>query len=116
MIEPLKITVNDLQPKYFVQAKDAAGTVIDISGATIVCTMKEVTTGTIKINRQSTGITISDGTNGLFNYAWQSGDTDTLGIYYIEFEITPTSGGKYTLPMPFEGRAEVHIISSQDTL
>ena len=115
MIEPLKLTVNDLQPKYFAQAKDSAGAVIDITSAVIVCTMKTADDVTIKINRQSAGVTITDAVNGLFNYAWQSGDTDTVGIYYIEFEITPSSGGKYTLPMPFEGKAEVHIKESLDT-
>ena len=115
IIEPLKITVNDSQPYYYAQAKDRAGTVIDITSASIVCTMRTVDEVTTKINRQSTGITITDATNGKFRYAWQSGDTDTVEIYYIEFEITPASGGKYTLPMPFEGRAEVHVVSSQDT-
>ncbi len=116
IIEPLKLTLNDLQPRYFAQAKDAAGAVIDLTGATIVATMKDVVLGTVKINRQSAGITISDAENGLFNYAWQAGDTDTAGIYYVEFEITPVSGGKFTLPQPQENKAEVHIIDSLDTV
>ncbi len=117
IIEPLKLTVNDLQPYYYVQAKDAAGAVIDLTGATIVATMKNVVTDVVKINRQSTGITISTAASGLFHYAWQSGETDTGGIYYIEFEITPpASGGKFTLPQPQEGKAEVHIISALDTI
>lgn len=115
MIEPLKITLLDLQPYYFIQAKDQDG-VINLTGASIVCTMKTADLVTTKISRQSAGITITNATNGLFEYRWISGDTDTLGIYYIEFEVNPSSGGKYTLPQPSEGRAEVHIVNSLDSI
>jgi hypothetical protein len=111
----LKITKNDLQPYYHATAEDSNG-VIDITGATIVCTMKNIRTGDLKINRQSAGINISDATNGEFEYKWVSGDTDTVGGYEIEFEITPTSGGKFTYPTTEEdGKAIVEIVDSLDT-
>jgi len=113
-IEPLYIKQNDLQPYYYAQVKDADGAVVAITGATIYCTMKDAKAGTLKINRQTTGITISDGTNGKFHYAWQSGDTNAVGKHYIEFEINPTSGGKFTLPAQPEDKAEVYVTQSLD--
>jgi len=113
-IETFYIKQNDLQPYYYAQVKDAAGDVVAITGATIYCTMKSAA-GTLKINRQTTGINISDGTNGKFEYKWQSGDTDSVGKYYIEFEINPASGGKFTIPAKPEDKAEVHITESLDT-
>jgi len=110
----LYLKVNDLQPYYYAKAKNSDGTVISISGATIYCTMKEID-GSIKINRQTAGITISDAANGEFHYAWQSGDTDTAGNYSIEFEINPSSGGKFTLPADPDDVALVKIEASLDT-
>lgn len=115
-IQILKLTVNDLQPYYFVQVKNNAGIVVDLTGATIVATMKLLSDGSLKINRQSTGINITGATIGHFQYEWQSGDTDTAGIYQIEFEITPASGGKFTLPQPQQFTAQVHILDSLDTI
>ena len=33
-------------------------------------------------------MTIVDEENGVVRYDWQSGDTDTPGTYYVEFEVT----------------------------
>lgn len=97
-IDALFIKQNDKQPYYYAQIKDAANAVVNITGATIYCTMKNLNTGTTKIDRQTTGINISDGINGKFEYRWQSTDTNTVGTYSIEFEINPLTGGKYTVP------------------
>lgn len=112
-IAPLYIKKYDLQPYYPAQVKDSYGNAVDITGATIYCTMKNLATGTVKINRQTTGINISDGANGKFEYRWQSGDTNTTGSYSIEFEVNPVSGGKFTVPT--NKRAMVIIADSLDS-
>lgn len=98
MADLLTIKRNDLQPYYYVTVTDDAGTAINLTGASIVCNMKGRRTGALKIDRQSAGISITTPASGQFEYRWQSGDTDTAGEYYIEFEITPTTGGKFTIP------------------
>lgn len=113
-IKEFKIIKNDLQPYCYMQVKDAVGAVINITGATIYCTMKLIGSSAIKINRQTTGISITDATNGKFEYRWQAGNTDTIGEYNIEFEINPASGGKFTLPTPSQGAAKVIIAESLD--
>jgi len=111
-IKVLHLKENDLQPYYYATAKDSDGDAINVTGATIYCTMK-LMDGSVKIDRQTTGITITDGANGQFEYRWQAGDTDTVGRYKIEFEINPASGGKFTLPA--DEQAIVHIHSSLDS-
>ena len=91
------LKADDTQPYYRVKIEDSDGDAVPLSGATIYCTMTS-TGGTVKINHQNTGITITDATNGEFEYRWQTGDTDTAGFYVIEFEINPSGGGKFTLP------------------
>ncbi len=110
-IKTLQLHTNDLQPYYRVTVKDSDANLIDLTGATIVCTMKESATGAVKINSASAGVVIANQTTnkGEFEYRWQTGDTDTVGSYYIEFEITPQSGGKFTLPSPDQGQAGVVI-------
>jgi hypothetical protein len=114
-VQTLRLIKNDLQPYYSAQVKDSDGTVVDITSATIYCTMKS-SGGTLKIDRQTTGISITDATNGKFEYQWQSGDTDTVDSYEIEFEIDPSSGGKFTLPNPGQGPGQVVIADSLDTV
>lgn len=107
-IDTLFLKKNDLQPYYYAKAKDSDGNAIPLSGATIYCTMKSLA-GTVKIDRQTTGINITDADAGEFEYRWQSGDTDTTGPYKIEFEINPASGGKFTIPVSPTDKAIVNI-------
>lgn len=88
----------DLQPYVKVQAKSSNGSPVDLSGATIKASMKNLEDGSIKFQERITGIVITDAANGRFEYRWQSGDTDTTGKFKMEFEVTPASGGKFTLP------------------
>jgi hypothetical protein len=112
-IDPLFLKKLDLQPYYYAQVTDSTGLVIDLSGATVYVTMKNLSLGTVKINRQTTGLYITDAANGKFEYRWQTGNTDTVGKYSIEFEINPLTGGKFTVPTG--DRASVQIFESLDT-
>jgi hypothetical protein len=109
----LYLKVNDLQPYYYATLEDSYENPIDLTGATVVFTMstRPDGAGTIKINRQVPIVT--DAVNGKVEYRWQAGDTDTAGRYYVEFEVMPASGGKFTLPTA--DRAMVVIRDSLDT-
>ena len=91
------LKADDLQPYYRVKIEDSAGDAVSLAGATIYCTMT-TTSGTVKINHQTVGITITDDVGGEFEYRWQTDDTDTADFYVIEFEINPSAGGLFTLP------------------
>lgn len=115
MIDVKYINRHDLGPTYRSKIVDSTGATVDLTGATIVCSMKTTDGATLKINRQSTGITIYNQiTNkGEFGYNWQAGDTDTSGSYYIEFEVNP---GKITYPNPKDGKAKVVIKDDLDNV
>jgi hypothetical protein len=112
-VAKLELKRDDLQPIFYVSHVDRNDDPVNLTGATIRCTMKDEE-GTKKINRQTAGITITDGAKGEFQYQWQSGDTDTPGLYYIEFEIEPATGGKFTIPSNSFETAQITIHESLD--
>ena len=116
-IETLYITQHDLQPIYLASVQDSTGGVVDITGATIRVNMSLNESTVLTINRSTAGISITGATSGEFQYTWQAGDTDTVGEYAIEFEITPLAGGKFTVPnrKPSEGVAHVRIVAGLDS-
>lgn len=113
-IEKFELTVKDLGPAYLVTIEERDGTVVDISGATIVCTMRPKDGSTPIIDRSAVGISITDGPNGQFKREWQSGDSDLAGLYNIEFEVSPLSGGKMTFPRRGQGTAVIEIFPALD--
>jgi len=114
MIKTFYITQHDLQPYYPVQVKSTSNSPVDLTDSTIRCIMKVQKGTSIIINRESTGVYVSDAINGKFEYKWLQGQTGTTGQFYIEFEVTPLSGGKFTVPNFRYGRAEVHVVSGLD--
>lgn len=113
MVDALKIKKDDLQPYYNGRATSGDNIAINITGATIYCTMKNRRTKSIKINRQTSGINLDLAASGDFSYRWVSGDTNTVGQYDIEFEINPSSGGKFTFPSAHE-QAVVEVVDTLD--
>lgn len=89
------IKQNDRLPKLLVQLFNADGTPLDLSQAQIVrFTMSK--NNSIKINLQE--CQVLDAPNGTISYTWQDGDTDTLGTFKGEFEITWDTNITQTLP------------------
>ncbi len=112
-VKTLQITVHDLQPYYYFHFRDSNGN-IDLTGATLRTTLKNIETGTRVINRATDRTTVTSATGGLGEVRWSAGDTDVIGIYALEIEVTPSSGGKFTFP-PRGERALVEIVKAQDT-
>ena len=88
------IKQNDTSPSLQVTLKDASLTPINLSGATVMFHMKSVD-GTVKIDET---MTITDAESGVIQYGWQVGDTDTVGTYYVEFEVTYSDASVETFP------------------
>jgi hypothetical protein len=89
------IKQNDRRPALRVQLKNADGTPLNLATATGVSfSMKQQ--GSIKIDKALA--TVTTATLGLVSYNWQANDTDTLGTYKGEFEITWSSGITQTMP------------------
>lgn len=89
------IKQNDTAPSIRATLKDGNGNAIDLSNATVRFHMKDLA-GTIKVDAAAN--IIIPATNGVVQYAWQSGDTDTTGTYYAEFEVTYSDGTIESFP------------------
>jgi len=109
-IEVLNIKQHDLQPYYRSKVVDSDGIAVDCTGASAVFTMVD-STGTIVINR-SPNVTFTNAALGEMEYRWSGTDTDITGKYSIEFEVTPLTGGKFTVPVT--EKAPVKIWPSLD--
>lgn len=112
-VEDFYIKQHDLQPNYVCVINDSSGNPVGISGATIRMTMIGAD-GTVVTSRQTTGISITSADGGLFQYAWQASDTQHVGRHSIEFEVTPSSGGKFTVPANPQEKAWVIVLDDLD--
>lgn len=88
------IKQNDTSPSLQATLKDAAQSPVVLSGATVMFHMKSVD-GTVKVDQP---MTITDADGGVVRYDWQAVDTDTVGTYYVEFEVTYADASIETFP------------------
>lgn len=88
------IKQNDTSPSLQVTLKDSSLAPIPLGGATVRFHMKSVD-GTLKIDAP---MTITNASTGTCQYNWQAGDTDTVGTYYVEFEVTYADASVETFP------------------
>jgi hypothetical protein len=100
------IKQGDTQPPLIRDLKNADGSAIDLTGATVVFTMKR--RSTVKINEQACSI-LSPESDGSVQYDWQTADTDTAGVYQSEFECTLPGGEIITVPN--DTHMEVHVVA-----
>lgn len=88
------IKQNDTSPSLQVSLKDSALQPIPLGEATVRFHMKSVD-GTLKVDAP---MTITNASAGTCQYNWQAGDTDTVGTYYVEFEVTYADASVETFP------------------
>ena len=88
------IKQNDTSPSLQATLKDASGTVIVLTGASVRFHMKALD-GTVKVDA---AMTITSTSGGVVQYDWQTGDTDTVGSYSVEFEVTYSDSTIETFP------------------
>lgn len=64
----------------------ADGLPMNLTGATVVFNMRLRSDSSLKVNRGA--VTIVTPLSGLVDYAWSATDTNTVGTYDAEFEVT----------------------------
>ncbi len=67
-----------------------AGTAYDLSGSTVLFSMRNSNTAVLKVNGSTA--TVVSPTTGAISYAWATGDTDTVGEYLAWWSVN--TGGK----------------------
>ena len=88
------IKQNDTSPSILAELKDANNTPVNLTAATAKIFIKSVD-GTLKVNEDVQIINVA---LGVVRYDWQVGDTDTVGTYSVEFQVTYTDGAVETFP------------------
>lgn len=98
------IKQNDTSPSLQATLKDASLSPIDLTGASVQFHMKSVD-GTVKVDA---AMDIVTPLSGLVQYDWQAGDTDTVGTYYVEFQVTYADLAVETFPN--NGSLSVNVV------
>tara|TARA_R110000824_G_scaffold36239_3_gene112770 strand:+ start:122 stop:442 length:321 start_codon:yes stop_codon:yes gene_type:complete len=91
---PFQIKQHDTSPEIEAVLSNAAGTPIDLNGASVRFHMRRAG-GPVVVDAAATIVTAAA---GLVRYSWNSGDTDTAGSYQAEFEMTYGDGSIETFP------------------
>lgn len=91
------IKQNDLRPPLKVQCSRSDTGIANLTTATSVkfIMRKKGEVGTPKISRAAA---IENAATGIVRHDWLSGDTDTEGTFYGEFEVTWPDGDPETFP------------------
>lgn len=96
---PLPIDFNlkrgNLLPALNATLKYSDGTIINLTGATVKFFMRPKGSSTVIVNASCSVVSATAGT---VQYNWQAGETDTVGNYEGEFQITFGSGSKLSVP------------------
>lgn len=88
------IKQNDTSPSLLATLRDFDGNAINLTGASVRFHMKDLN-GTVKIDE---AMTVTNPTLGMVRYDWVTGNTDTVGTYYVEFEVTYSDNSVETFP------------------
>jgi hypothetical protein len=82
---------HDQRPRYRIQLTQSdpnnatAQIPVDLTAATSAVFIMSSVAGVVKVNRGV--MSFIDRVNGIVEYAWAAGDTDTSGTYNIEIEV-----------------------------
>lgn len=89
------IRSRDRQPYIRAVLTDAAGAIINLTGATVAFVMVDTSNNSEAVNAAAT---IIDAAAGVVEYHWASGDTDTNGLYLARWQVVFSSGQTLTVP------------------
>ena len=88
------IKKDNTSPSITSNLKDYQNNAISVAGASVRFHMLDLD-GTTKVDAAGS---VTDGANGIVQYDWVSGDTDTIGTYNVEWEVTYGDGTIETFP------------------
>jgi hypothetical protein len=94
--ETFYIKQNDTASFITRDLKDAFGAPVNVTGATVVFSMRVKPAGTVKVDAQ--GCTIVTAGTGRVRYEWTAANTNTADEYEGEFQVTYANGKIQTFP------------------
>lgn len=98
------IKQNDTFPVIRATLRSGNGDPIDLDSATVRFHMRQIGSNTVKIDAAGGVVLASD---GVVQYIWSEDDTDTVGAYQAEFEVTYPGGSVETFPNDGYIRVEI---------
>lgn len=101
-----KIKRNDTAPAITKSLVDADGAVVDLTGATVAVLMRDTLDSALKINLAAA--TVVTPATGAVSYQWVTGDTDTAGLFELEWVVTFAGGTKRSLPATTYDRVMIY--------
>lgn len=96
---------NDTSPAMQATLQDADGNAINVTGASVRFHMRAVGSTQTVVDAAATIVTAL---SGIVKYEWDAADTDTVGSYQAEFEVTYADASVETFPN--DGYIRVEII------
>jgi hypothetical protein len=99
------IKQNDTGPAMLATLQDASGAAVNITGALVRFHMRQIGSTQVKVDA---AVTIVSPLDGAVRYNWIAADTDTIGSYQAEFEVTYADASIETFPN--DGYIRVEII------
>lgn len=89
------IKQNDTVPSLRAALENGSGDAVDLTGATCQFHMRPLGSTTITVDASAQIVTEA---TGIVQYNWIAADTDTVGSYQAEFEVTYSDGTIETFP------------------
>lgn len=86
---------NDTSPAMLATLQDANGTAVNLTAATVRLHMRAIGATQTKVNASAT---LVDPNNGIVRYNWSASDTNTVGQFQAEFQVTYADGKIETFP------------------
>lgn len=105
-IQGYKLKTGDTGPALRVQLIDEEGNPENLSSFNGTLRVKKAQSDSLAID---SSVTIFDAERGIVEYDWQSGDTDTEGIYKAEVQ---TTDGTDVITYPNDHFFRVHIMEN----
>lgn len=104
MAQRTRIKRNDTRPAFAATLRDGEGTVVNLSGATARFHMRHSRTRALKVDA---AMNVVSPTLGTVRYDWVAADTDTLGVFLAEVQVTFGDGTVSTFPNDSDHEVEV---------
>ena len=95
---------NDTSPAMLATLQDASGNAINITGASVRFHMRKIGRTELIVDAD---VAIVTEESGLVRYDWDAADTDTIGSYQAEFEVTYADASIETFPNDGYIRVEI---------
>ena len=85
----------ELRQQFAATLKDENGQIVEVTGASAKFHVAKLNSSSVITDASAT---VTNGSAGTVEYAWSASDTDSIGTFRVEFEVTFPTGLVETYP------------------